>query len=158
MLLVLAAAAVLLVGLGLIGLGVHFMWLARPYRRLLMQAGVEVVETYRGWRRGDRWEILINIGSQTEKVWVEGQEMGRFLLRRALGRRGAQEQAMATAIEEVAAEGVADRLLYEWAMSGQGDGGDKKIRDEFSSSRREVLITARDFISAQVALRARATA
>jgi hypothetical protein len=145
------------VGLGLIGLGFYFLWKKRPYSRLLRQARAEGREIYQGWRRGEVWEVLVSVGTSSEKHWVEATDLGRWMFRRAMGNFYEKEKVKALAIEAETAEALGESLAYEWVVrpNRRVMEMEQKAREDFSSSRREVLSLVKTLLSPLVAMRER---
>ena len=138
-------------------LGIYFILVTRPYQRLLNVAGLECVQIYNGWRRGEVWEVVVSVGSQTERHWVTAAELGRFLFRQALGNFYVKEKRKAKAIEAETAVALGEAMAWEWVQK-RGTvvmEFDKKPLRDFSSSRREILHKVGALMSGQVALLAR---
>jgi hypothetical protein len=154
---VLVGLAVAVAGLMLVGLGFYFVAVTWPYKRLLGMAGDECVEIYNGCKKGEIWEVVVSVGSASERHWVEAHHLGRFMLRRALGSFYEQEEAKAKAIEAEVGETLTESLICEWVQDTTMGvmQMDKKVLDAFSSSRREVLTKVDGLLSGQVAWRSR---
>jgi hypothetical protein len=144
-----------LAGGGLIALGVHFLLVVAPYRKLLRQAGREGVEHYQGWREGGQWEVGVESEHRNERFEVADGELGKFLLRQALGRVDSEKarwMVMATS-QEV---GLDVASPFEFARARRwGNQMERRPLDKFMVDRWEILRLCSSYLRADMVLKTR---
>jgi hypothetical protein len=144
----------LLVGAGLVGVGVYFYSLLRPYQRVLRAALKEGVEHYSGWKEGKSWWVGIEGDKRREQCEVAENELGAFLLTQALGsRQEAQAQWMVRVLGIEIGQEVTSK--WEWHVGWPSSRVSRPL-DKFTLDRQEVLYLCGDLLRADRVLATRA--